>query len=130
MENVVAVVRGGGGVERHGSVLPPVRDGAAQIEAGAAGDARVGGLDAEGEAPLRGLVDLGHDLVADVEALAWYDRLLRRDEELHELGRARRLAGGLPHLGDLVELPDGVLFVGDGEGDRGDEKGRQGRSAA
>src|ERR1044071_705773 len=63
VENAVAVVRGDGGVERHGSDLPPVGDRAELVETGAAGDAGVGGLDAEGEAPLRSLVDLGHDLV-------------------------------------------------------------------
>jgi hypothetical protein len=49
-----------------------------------------GGLDAKGQAVLRRLMDLRHDLVAEVELLAGNHGLLRRDEELQERRCASR----------------------------------------
>src|SRR5260221_14712571 len=42
---------------------------------------------------IESIVDVGHDLVAEVEVVAGDDRLTPGNGELHELGGARRLGG-------------------------------------
>src|SRR4030095_8793730 len=49
--------------------------------------------------------DLRHDLVPEVEALSLDSRLVWRDEQSHELRRARGLACGVCQAGRFVRLP-------------------------
>src|SRR5205085_5731663 len=70
VKDVVAVVGGDRGVEAHRADAAPVPDRAALQEVGAVVLAGVGRLDVEREALLRRVVDLGHDLVAEIEVVA------------------------------------------------------------
>src|ERR1044072_377730 len=76
-------------------------------------------LDGEREGPLRlrvaAIVDLRHDLVAHVELLALDPRLFRRREKADVRWRSRGLARRFPKLGDLVELTQTHVPVGDEE---------------
>src|SRR3954453_10115086 len=116
VKDVVSVERDHGSVEGDGSDLLPVGDVAAFLEGSAVCGAGVGGLDIEDELAFRrgiaGVVDVGHDFVAEVEVIAGDDRLSRGNGKLHELGGARRLGRWFLELGDLVDLPDGRLFLG------------------
>src|ERR1019366_7050507 len=125
---VVSVERDHRGVEGDGSDLLPVGDVAAFLEWSAVCGAGVGGLDIEDELAFRRgvarVVDVGHDLVAEIEVVASDDRLFPGNGELHERGVAGRPGTRFPELGDLVDLPDGGLFLGLFEHDPGqDENG-------
>ena len=60
----------------------------------------VGHLDVERQRALRGRIapveDLRHDLVAEVEVIAGNARLMRGDEQPHELGARVGVPAGLP----------------------------------
>ena len=96
--------------------------------------AAIGGLDAEGERALRhrvaAIVDLRHDLVAEIEIIAHDHRLLGHDGQLHELRRARRLIRRLGQLRDLIDLPERRLFVGKLQRDAGGHQHRHAEAAA
>ena len=55
--------------------------------------------------------DVRHHLVAEIEVVPWNPRLIRRDEQAHELGRARRIAVRLSQLRDRVQLTDARLLI-------------------
>src|SRR5262249_42262628 len=80
----------------------------------------VGDFDVERERPLRLalalVVDLGQDLVAEIEVLARYARLRRIDHQAHEFRRSRGLVFGLAEFRDRVELADGDLLIRKPEG--------------
>ena len=75
----------------------------------------IGHLDGERERPpgrwIAAVEDLRHDLVAKVEIGAGDPRLVRGDEQAHELGCARRAPFRLAELRDRIELTHGRLFV-------------------
>src|SRR5438270_2581948 len=134
VKDVVSVERDHGSVEGDGSYLLPIGDVAAFLEGSAVCGACVGGLDIEDELAFRRgvarVVDVGHDLVAEVEVIAGDDRLSRGNGKLHELGGARRLGRWFLKLGDLVDLPDGRLFLGLFEHNPGQDKNGHAAAAA
>src|SRR5262245_55000726 len=104
MEDEATVVRDDGLVECYRPDPAPGGEGSAPLAGRAVGLALVGDLDVEPERAFRrgvaAIVDLRHDLVAEVQGFARNARLLGRYEEAHELRRARRLARRLAQLGD------------------------------
>jgi hypothetical protein len=75
------------------------------------------------------IVDLGHDLVAEIERFAGDDRLFGDDGELYELRGSRRFVRRLAQFGDLIDLPNGGLSLGALEGDAGGQQRRDAQAA-
>src|SRR5215475_7562403 len=72
-------------------------------------------LDVESEGAFRltvaSVVDLRHDLVAEIQRLAIDPRLLRRDHQAHERRRFRGFGSWFAELSDLVQLTDARFLV-------------------
>src|SRR6516164_858794 len=115
MDDEIAVVRNDRLVEGDGSDAAPIAEGAALAEERAVRLPIIRDLDVEGERALRpgvaAVVDLRHDLVAEVQFRALDPWLARRHRETHEGRRARGLALRLSELRNLVELANAWLLV-------------------
>src|SRR4029453_1253077 len=115
MNDEIAVVRHDRPVEGNGSDAAPIPEGAPLAERRAARLSVIGNVDVECERAFRSdvaaVVDLRHDLVAEVQSRALYSGLARRHRETHEGWRARRLSLRLSELRNLVELANGRLLI-------------------
>src|SRR5262245_38335195 len=110
MDDEIAVVRNDRPVEGNGSDVAPIAEGAPLAKRWAVRLPVIGNLDVERKRAFRpevgAVVDLRHDLVAEVESRALDSGLVRRHRETHESWRARGLALRLSKLRNLVELAD------------------------
>src|SRR4029077_16439495 len=108
-------------VEGDGSDAAPSVEGAPLAERWAVRLPVIGNLNVERERAFRpdvtAVVDLRHDLVAEVQSRALDSGLVRHHCETHEGGRARGLALHLSELRNLVELPNARLLIDQAEHD-------------
>src|SRR5262245_8730146 len=115
MDDEIAVVRNDRPVASHRADAAPVAEGAPLAEERAVRLPIIGDLDVEGERALRpgvaAVVNLRHDLVAEVQSRALDSGLARRHRETHEGRRARGLALRFSELRNLVELANARLLV-------------------
>src|SRR5438132_5763548 len=115
VDDEIAVARNDRPVEGDGSDAAPIVEGAPLAERWAVRLPVIGNLNVERERAFRpdvaAVVDLRHDLVAEVQSRALDSGLPRRHRETHKGRRARGLALRLPKLRNLVELPYGRLLV-------------------
>src|SRR6266487_684332 len=113
MDDEIAIVRNDRPVEGDGSDAAPIPEGAPLAERWAVRLPVIGDLDVEGERALRpgvtAVVDLRHDLVAEIQSRALDSGLAWRHRETHEGRRARGLALRLSGLRNLVELANARL---------------------
>src|SRR6516164_6660807 len=128
MDDEIAVVRNDRPVEGDGSDAAPIPEGAPLAEERAVRLPIIGDLDVEGERALRpgvaAVVNLRHDLVAEVESRALDSGLAWRHRETHEGRRARGLALRLSELRNLVELANARLLVDQDEHNPDDHQER------
>src|SRR3984893_3906035 len=128
MDDEIAVVRHDRPVEGDGSDAAPIPEGTPLAEERAVRLTVIGDLDIERERALRpgvaAIVDLRHDLVAEVHSRALDSGLGRRHRESHEGRRARGLAWRLSELRNLVELANARLVVDQLEHDPDDHQER------
>src|SRR5260370_4469832 len=133
MDDEVAIVRNDRPVEADGTDVAPIQEGALLAEEPAVRLPVIGDLDVESERALRpgvaAVVDLRHDLVAEVQPRALDSGLGRRHRETHEGRRARWLAWRLAELRNLVELANARLVVDQLEHDPDDHQQRQAQAA-
>src|SRR5262245_38818297 len=115
MDDEIAVVRNDRAVEGDPSDAAPIPEGAPLAEERAVRLPVIRDLDVEGERALRpgvaAVVDLRHDLVAEIQSRALDSGLAWRHRETHEGRRARRVSLRLSELRNLVELANVRLFV-------------------
>src|SRR4029077_5195411 len=115
-------------VEGDGSDAAPSVEGAPLAERWAVRLPVIGNLDVERERAFRpdvaAVVDLRHDLVAEVQSRALDSGLVRHHRETHEGGRARGLALRLSELRNLIELGYGRFFVDHAQHDPEEPKNR------
>src|SRR6476659_1797170 len=115
VDDEIAVVRNDRPVEGDGSDVAPIVEGAPLAERWAVRLPVIGNLDVERECAFRwdvgAVVDLRHDLIAEVESRALDSGLARRHSETHKGRRARGLALRLSKLRNLIELAYGRLLV-------------------
>src|SRR5260370_11464825 len=115
MDDEVAIVRNDRPVEADGTDVAPISEGALLAEERAVRLPVIGDLDVESERALgpgvAAVVDLRHDLVAEVQSRALDSGLGRRHRETHEGRRARWLAWRLAELRNLVERANARLVV-------------------
>src|SRR5262245_51258550 len=115
VDDAIAVVRNDRPVEGDGSDAAPIAEGAPLAERRAVRLSVIGNLDVERERAFRpdvaAVVDLRHDLVAEVQSRALDSGLVRHHRKAHEGGRARGLALRLSELRNLIELPYARLLI-------------------
>src|SRR5215831_18907737 len=128
MDDEIAIVRNDRLVEGDRSDAAPIAEGAPLAEERAVRLPVIGDLDVEGERALwpgvAAVVDLRHDLVAEVQSRALDPWLARRHRKTHEGRRARGLALRLSELRNLVELANARLLVDHAEYDPDDHQER------
>src|SRR3984893_8787232 len=133
VDNEIAIVRNDRPVEGDGSDVAPIPEGALLAEERAVRLPVIGDLDVEGERALRpgvaAVVDLRHDLVAEVQPRALDSGLVRRHREAHEGRRARGLALRLSEFRNLVELAHGRPRVDHAKHDPEDHQERHAQAA-
>src|SRR6266446_152251 len=133
MDDEVAIVRNDRPVEADGTDVAPISEGALLAEERAVRLPVIGDLDVESERALgpgvAAVVDLRHDLVAEVQSRALDSGLGRRHRETHEGRRARWLAWRLSELRNLVELANARLVVDQLEHDPDDHQQRHAQAA-
>src|SRR5215470_5240043 len=128
MDDEIPIVRNDGLIEADGSDAAPIPEGAALAEERAVRLPVIGDLDVEGERALwqsvAAVVDLRHDLVAEIQFRAFDSVLAWRHRETHEGRRAHGLALRLSELRNLVELANARLLVDQAEHDPDDHQER------
>src|SRR5215468_8973393 len=133
MDDEIAIVRNDRLVEGDGSDAAPIAEGAPLAEERAVRLPVIGNLDVERErAPRPGVaavVDLRHDLVAEIQSRALDSGLAWRHRETHEGRRARGFALRLSKLSNLVELADRKLLVDQDEHNPDDHQERHAQAA-
>src|SRR5262245_6946972 len=133
MDGEIAVVRNDRPVEGDGSDAAPIPEGAPLVKERAVRLPIIGDLDVEGERALRpgvaAVVNLRHDLVAEIQSRALDSRLAWRHRETHEGRRARGLALRLAELRNLVELTNARLLIDQAEHNPDDHQERHAQTA-
>src|SRR6476659_8899111 len=133
VDDEIAVVRNGRPVEGDASDAAPIAEGAPLAERWAVRLPVIGNLDVERERAFRSnvaaVVDLRHDLVAEVESRALNSGLARRHRETHKGRCARGLALRLSKLRNLVELAYGRLLVDHAQHDAEERQNRHAQTA-
>src|SRR5215467_4677502 len=133
MDDEIAVVRNDRAVEGDSSDAAPIAEDAALAEERAVCLPIIGDLDVEGERALRlgvaAVVDLRHDLVAEIQSRALDSGLAWGHRKTHEGRRARGLALRLSELRNLVELANARLLVDHDEHNPDDHQERHAQAA-
>src|SRR6266487_1876494 len=133
MDDEIAIIRNNRLVEGDDSDAAPIPEGAPLAEWRAVRLPVIGNVDVESERALRSdvapVVDLRHDLVAEIQSRALDSGLTRRHRETHEGRCARGLSLRLSELCNLVELAYGRLLVDHSEHDPEDRQNRHTQAA-
>ena len=133
MNDEIAVVRHDRPVEGDGSDAAPIPEGTPLAKRRAVRLPVIGDVDVECEHAFRSniaaIVDLRHDLVAEIQSAALDSGLARRHRETHKGRCACGLSWRLSELRNLVELAYGRLLVDYPEHDPEDHQDRQAQAA-
>src|SRR4029453_12260920 len=133
MNDEIAVVRHDRPVEGDGSDAAPIPEGTPLAKRRAVRLPVIGDVDVECEHAFRSniaaIVDLRHDLVAEIQSAALDSGLARRDRETHKGRCACGLSWRLSELRNLVELAYGRLLVDYPEHNPEDHQDRQAQAA-